>query len=96
MHVLVLVLVLRWCRPIETSIQKRVCVRVCACVCVCVRVCACVCVCVRVCVCVCVHACRRVTNLFMQASTLARKEASACKESASVRVCVCVCVCVHV
>jgi hypothetical protein len=36
-------------------VVKRLCVRVCMCVCVCVRVCVCVCVCVRVCVCVCVQ-----------------------------------------
>ncbi|CAI7778734.1 unnamed protein product [Closterium sp. NIES-54] len=37
----------------------RVCVHVCACVCMCVHVCACVCMCVHVCacVCMCVHVC---------------------------------------
>ena len=58
---------LRVCSFVPTFVRSRfsspksskVCVRVCACVCVCVRVCACVCVSVRVCVYVCVCACVR-------------------------------------
>jgi hypothetical protein len=55
-----------------TSVCARVCVRLCAFVCVCVCECECVCVCVSVCVCVCVCVCvqMREKTLVMRAEDL--------------------------